>query len=103
MVYCDRVILLKQLLKDDDLSLYVILNALSCIRFILMLRLRLCNIHTNEQYPSCDSIKAFIIIIFLSACMKDARQTKALNFWHAVLQRLLIEIINVSVDSRLRF
>ena len=49
--------------KDDDLSLYVILNALSCIQFILLLRLRLWNIQTNGQYPNCDSIKAFITIL----------------------------------------
>ena len=46
--------------KDDDLSLYVILNALLCIQFMLLLRLRLWNIQTNGQYPNCDSMKAFI-------------------------------------------
>ena len=50
--------------KDNDLPLYVILNALLCIRFILLLRLWLWNILTNGQYPNCNSIKAFIIIIF---------------------------------------
>ena len=40
-VYCGRLIFLKQLWKDDDLLLYVILIAHSCIRFILLLRLRL--------------------------------------------------------------
>ena len=52
--------------KDDDLSLYVILNALSCIRFILLLRLRLWNIQTNGQYPNCHSIKAFIITAIIN-------------------------------------
>ena len=75
--------------KDDDLSLYVILNALSCIRFILLLRFRLWNIQTNRQYPNGDSVKAFIIIVFLSTIMKGARWTRALSFWHSFLQRLL--------------
>ena len=65
------------------------LNALSCIRFIFLLRLRLWNIQTNKQYSSCDSIKAFIIILFLSTFMKGARRTRALSFWYAFLQRLL--------------
>ena len=75
--------------KDDGLSLYVILNAISCIRFVLLLRLRLWNIQTNGQYPNCDSMKAFIIILFLSTFMKRARRTWALSFWHALSQRLL--------------
>ena len=75
--------------KDDDLSLYVILNALLCIRFILSLRVRLWNIKSNRQYPNCDSIKDFIIILFLSMFMKGARWTRALSIWHAFLQRLL--------------
>ena len=53
--------------------MYVILDAVSCIRFILLLRVRLWNIQTNEQHPNCNSIKLFITIPFLSAFMKDAR------------------------------
>ena len=75
--------------KDADLSLYVIFNALSCIRFILLLRLRLWNTQTNGQYLNCDSIKAFTIILFLSTFMKGARRTRALGFLHAFLLRLL--------------
>ena len=75
--------------KDDDLSLYLILNARSCIRFILLLSLRLWNIQANGQFPNCDYVKAFIIILFLTTFMKGVRRTKALSFWHAFLQRLL--------------
>ena len=66
--------------KDDNLPLYVILNALSCIQFMFLLRLGLWNIQTNGQYPNCNSIKAFIIMLFSSMFMKGARRTRALRF-----------------------
>ena len=50
--------------KDDDLSCYAILSALSCIQFILLLMLRLWNIQINGRYPNYDSVKAFIVILF---------------------------------------
>ena len=76
MVYCDRVILLMQVLERRWLV-------------ILLLRLQLWNIQNNGQYANCDSMKDFIIILFLSTYMKEARRTRALSFWHAFLQRLL--------------
>ena len=36
--------------KDDDLSLYAILNALSCKRVILLLLFRLWDVQTKGQY-----------------------------------------------------
>ena len=58
--------------------------------FHLLLRLQLWNIQTNRQYPNCDSIKAFITILFLSTFIKGARQARTLSFSHAFLQRFLI-------------
>ena len=52
---------------DDDLSLYVILKALSWIRFILLLSPLLWNIHIRGQYPNCDSINDFMTAIRASA------------------------------------
>ena len=57
--------------KDDDLLLYLILNALSRTRFILLVSLRLCNIQPNGKYPNCDSIKAFITILFYQRLWKE--------------------------------
>ena len=76
--------------KDDDLSLYVILNALSYIWFILLLRLRLWNIQTNGQDPNYDFVKAFIIIVFNQCSWKvQDKQERVLSSWHVFLQRLL--------------
>ena len=41
MVYSERIIVTKEIWKDDDLSSYMIFNAILCIRLILLLRLRL--------------------------------------------------------------
>ena len=57
--------------KDDDLLLYLILNALSRTRFILLVSLRLCNIQPNGKYSNCDSIKAFITILFYQRLWKE--------------------------------
>ena len=52
--------------NGDDLSPYVILNALSCKEFILLLRLLLWNIQTKGQYPNWDVIYAFITVFLFS-------------------------------------
>ena len=79
--------------KDDDLSLYVILNAVSCIRFVLLLRPRLWNIQTNGQYPNCDSMKAFIIILFYQRSWKT---NKSIRF----LTCFFTEILTCSSDFK---
>ena len=77
--------------KDYDLPLYLILNALSCIRLILLLKLWHWSIETNRQYLNWDIIETFIVTIlfFFSTFMKGASRARALSFWHAFLQRLL--------------
>ena len=74
--------------KNNDLSLYVILNALSCIQLILFFRLRLWNIQTNEQHPNCDSIKASITNLFyqFSSQVQDEQEHQVHDM---MLQRLL--------------
>ena len=52
---------------------------MSCIRLILLLRLRLWNIQIKEQDPIWDSMKAFIIIVHLLTFISGARRAKALS------------------------
>ena len=56
--------------EDDDFSLFVILSALSWIRFILLLKPRVWNIQTNGQYLNSDSIKAFLKFFFYQCSWK---------------------------------
>ena len=56
----------------DDLSLCIILKALSRKWFILSLSPLLWNIHIRGKYQNCDSINDFMIIHFLLKCIKDA-------------------------------
>ena len=83
--------------KDDDLPPYATLNALSCMRFILLLRFRLWNIQTKGLYLNRDSLKVFIIILLLLTFTKGARRDRELTFLHAFLRRLL------SWSSNLKF
>ena len=55
--------------NDGDLSFYVILNALSCIRFIL-LWFSLWNSKTNGQYLNCDFMKASLLFSFFQLSWK---------------------------------
>ena len=48
--------------NEDDLSPYVILNALSCKEFVLLLRPLLWNIQTKGQYPNWDATNPFITV-----------------------------------------
>ena len=94
MVYCERVVLLKQFTKDDDWPFYVLLIALSFIRFILSLRLRLWNTQLNGQYPNCSSIKAFITILsFVNVCER-CKVTKSIMF----LTHFFTEIIDMIIE-----
>ena len=45
------------------MSLYTSTGALSCNLFILLFSVLLWYIHTRGQYPNCDSMNAFIIIL----------------------------------------
>ena len=67
---------------DDDLSLYVILKARSWIRFILLLSPLIWSIHIRGEYPNCDSINDFMVILFLLKFMKGAIWASALSFLH---------------------
>ena len=59
---------------DDDLLLYVMLKALSWIRFILLLSPLL-----RALYPNCDSINDFTIIRFSLTFIKAAIRASALS------------------------
>ena len=53
---------------------------LSCIQFILLLRLRLWKIQTKGQHLNRDSMKDFILILHLLTSMNGARRAKVLRF-----------------------
>ena len=82
--------------KDDDFSLYIILDALSCIRLVLLLRLWLWKIQTNGQYPNCDSIKAFIIIFFISV-HERCKVNKSIKFLTCFFQEIIDTFIKFQV------
>ena len=50
--------------NEDELSPYVILNALSCKKFVLSLRPLLWNIQAKGQYPNWDNTYTFITVFF---------------------------------------
>ena len=79
---------------DYGLSLYVILKALSWIRFILLLSPILWNIHIGWQYPNCDSINIFMIIHFLLIFIKGVIRASALSFRLAFLHQWLTWLSN---------
>ena len=86
--------------KDDNLSLYVILIALSCIRFILLLKLRLWNIQTNGQYKNCDSIITFhyhSFFINVHERWKTNKNIKFLTYFFAEIIDMFIKF-QVSVN-----
>ena len=71
--------------KDDWLSLYTILRALSCKWFIRFFYFLPQNIQTSEQYPNCDSMKYFIKVLRRSREMNLQILVKAFNFLPAYL------------------
>ena len=62
------------------MTLHILLNALSGIPFISLLKLRLWNIQTKGQYPNWVSMKAFMNIVFLLTFMKGIKRARALRF-----------------------
>ena len=67
--------------NEDDLSPYVILNALSCKEFILLLRSLLWNIQTYEQYLNWDVTKAFTTGFYFSRHMGRDFFYPSIFFW----------------------
>ena len=79
---------------DEDLSLYVILKALSWIRFFCYLNPLLWNTHIGRQQPNCNSMNDFIIIRFLLRIIKCLIRASALSFSLDVLHKLLTWLSN---------
>ena len=75
---------------DYDLSLYVVLKALSWIRFILLLSPPLLwNIHNRGQHLNCDSVIDFMIIRFLLTFTNGATRASASSFRLVFLHKWL--------------
>ena len=88
---------------DNNLSFYLILKALSWMRFILLLSPLLWNIHSRGQYPNCYSINDLMIIRFLLTFIKGAIGASALSFRVAFLHKRLLTCHQISIHDRLLF
>ena len=83
----------------DVLSWHVILRALSCIEFILLLKCLLWNIQINLQQLTWKVTKDLMIILRFCILLQEASLARVFNFWLVVLQILLIWFSKVRLET----
>ena len=71
--------------KVDSYSLKTILKARSWILFMWFFNFLLWNLHTSEQYPTCEKMNAFIINLRCAKFIWSANLAIVFNFWEAFL------------------
>ena len=86
--------------KDYDLPLYLILNALSCIRLILLLKLWHWSIETNRQYLNWDIIETFIVTIlfFFFNVHERCKPSKSIKFLTCFFTEIIDKVIKFQVS-----
>ena len=99
IVCCERVIFINQILERWDVPLYVTLNALSCMRFILLLRFRLWNIQTKGQYLNWHSLKVFILLLLLlhPFVQKGCKTRERINFFACFSKKIIVMVIKSQI------
>ena len=67
--------------NEDDLWPHVILNALSCKEFILLLKPLLWNIQIKGQYPNWDVTNVFVTVFLFLRHIYEPTIANTLGFW----------------------
>ena len=99
VMYWNKESLFSSYWNVDVLSWYVILRALSCIEFILLLKRLLWNIQTNLQQLTWKVTKDLMIILRFCILLQEASLARVFNFWLVVLQILLIWFSKVRLET----